>query len=78
MLTSGSEVDSIVISDNNKVVSNKETPSNMIRAEVNWHRQHRTDLAGNLWSVKLSQDRRNNFDYRDMGNWEYNNEVEAA
>jgi hypothetical protein len=34
-LVSGSEVDPIVISENNEVVSNEETPSNMIQAEVN-------------------------------------------
>jgi hypothetical protein len=50
----------------------------MIRAEVDWHRRHRTDSAGNLWSVEPSEDGRNDFDYGDMGNWDYNNEVEAA
>jgi hypothetical protein len=50
----------------------------MIRAEVDWHRRHRTDLAGNLWSVEPSEDGRNDFDYGDMGNWDYNDEVETA
>jgi hypothetical protein len=78
MLASGSEVDPIVISDNNEVVSDEETPSNIIRAEVNWHRRHRTDSAGNLWSVKPSEDEQNDFDYGDMGNWDYNNKNKAA
>jgi hypothetical protein len=50
----------------------------MIRAEVNWHRRHRTDSAGNLWSIEPSENGQNDFDYGDMGNWDYNNEVEAA
>jgi hypothetical protein len=48
MLASGLEANSIVISDNNEVVSDEETPSNMIQAEVDWYRQHWTDSAGNL------------------------------
>jgi hypothetical protein len=78
MLASGSEVDPIVISDNDEVVSDEETPSNIIRAEVNWHRRHRTDPVGNLWSVKPSEDGQNNFDYGDMGNWDYNDKNKAA
>jgi hypothetical protein len=53
----GIEADPIVISDDDKVVSDEETPSNMIQAEVDWHRQHRMNLAGNLWSVEPSEDR---------------------
>jgi hypothetical protein len=50
----------------------------MIQAEVDWHRRHRTDSAGNLWSVEPSEDGQNDFDYGDMGSWDYNNEAEAA
>jgi hypothetical protein len=75
---SGTEANPIVISDDDEVVLDEETPSDMIRVEVDWHRRHRTDLAGNLWSVEPSEDGRNNFDYGDMGNWEYNNESKAA
>jgi hypothetical protein len=77
-LASGSEVDPIVISDDDEIVSDEETPSDMIRAEVEWHRRHRTDSARNLWSVKPSEDGWNDFDYGDMGSWDYNNEVETA
>jgi hypothetical protein len=75
---SGTEANPIVISDDDEVVSDEETPSDMIRAEVDWYRRHRTDSAGNLWSVELSEDGRNDFDYGDMENWDYNNEVKAA
>jgi hypothetical protein len=77
-LASGSEADPIVISDDDEVVSDEETPSDMIRAEVDWHRRYRTDSAGNLWSVEPLEDGRNDFDYGDMGNWDYNDKVEAA
>jgi hypothetical protein len=77
-LASRSEVDPIVISDNDEIVSNEETPSDMIRAEVDWHRRHRTNPAGNLWSVKSLEDGQNGFDYGDMGNWNYNDKSEAA
>jgi hypothetical protein len=75
---SGSEANPIVVSDDDKVVSDEETPSDMIQAEVDWHRRHRTDSAGNLWSVEPSEDGRNDFNYGDMGSWNYNDEVEAA
>jgi hypothetical protein len=75
---SGSEVNPIVISNDNEVVSDEETPSDMIQAEVEWHRQYRIDSARNLWSVEPLEDGRNNFNYRDMGNWKYNNKVKAA
>jgi hypothetical protein len=78
MLASGSEANSIVISDDDEIVSDEETPSNMIQAEVDWHRRHRTNSAGNLWSVEPSEDGQNGFDYGDIGNWNYNDEVEAA
>jgi hypothetical protein len=48
MLASGSEVNSIVISDDNEVVSDEETLSDIIQAEVEWHRQCRMDSARNL------------------------------
>jgi hypothetical protein len=78
MLASGSEADPIVVSDDDEIVSDKETLKDMIQAEVKWHWQYRTDLAGNLWSVKSSKDRRNDFDYDDMGDWEYNDEAKAV
>jgi hypothetical protein len=78
MLASSSEVDFIVISDNNEVVSNEETLSNIILTEVEWHRQHRTDLAGNLWSIEPSEDEQSDFDHGDIGNWDYNNKVKVA
>jgi hypothetical protein len=56
----------------------EETPSDMIQAEVDWHRRHRTDSAGNLWSVEPSEDGRNDFNYGEMGDWDYNDEAEAA
>jgi hypothetical protein len=35
-------------------------------------------LAKNLWSVEPSEDGRNDFDYGDMENWEYNDKVKMA
>jgi hypothetical protein len=78
MLASGSEVDPIVISDDDEVVSNEETPSNIIWAEVDWHRRHRMDSARNLWSVEPSEDGQNDFDYGEMGDWDYNNKSKVA